>query len=258
MRIVLALCAALAAPTIASAADLAEGDAAACMARNIPEPDTIRAVRVESRDRAGSSSESWVRIYSRGGGDDTREVRFEFVEPEQLQGSAVLFLERPGETEVWFQAPDLPEPRRIRHGGRGVPLLGTDFSYEDVEHLLAFRHPGETRQLEDDRVEGRPAWVFETVPDPEQGSAYGLIRSYVDQTTCLPVRTELYEIGKGLRKQLLINPTVLHRKGQQWIPQIAEMQDLLNDTSTVILVDSTEQRELAKDLFRIDAAAKTP
>ena len=66
----------------------------------------------------------------------------------------------------------------------------------------------------------------------------------------MALRTELYEQGKGLRKTLMVNPTHLRKKGNVWIPQLAIMEDLLNYTSTVFLVDSTEQGPLPDELFR--------
>ena len=186
---------------------------------------------------------------------DKREVLVEFVEPAEVSGSSVLLLEREPENELWLRSSELGTPRRIRNTGRSSNFLGTDFTYEDFEHLLAFRGPGETKRLDDRRVEGRPAYVLERTPDPSAGSAYNRILTFVDKKTCLALRTELYKAGR-LRKQLLVNPVVLHKKGKTGLPQIALMEDLVNLTSTVIMVQGTERAGLPDYLFAVPVASR--
>lgn len=225
----------------------------ACLERNILEPDTIRAVRISSRDRAGFDRDTVIKLHGRRNEAGQREVMVSFVEPEDLKGSSFLMLERSAGTEMYFKpAPDEPA-KRVAGAGRLLNMLGTDFTYEDFEHLLAFDKPRETKRLDDEVLRGRPVYVVESFPQEGPGTAYNRVVTFIDQERCVALRTELYEQGKGLRKTLMVNPTHLRKKGNVWIPQLAIMEDLLNYTSTVFLVDSTEQGPLPDELFRATA-----
>ena len=60
---------------------------------------------------------------------------------------------------------------------------------------------------------------------------------------------------RGLRKQLTINPARVIKKGGVWLPQAAVMSDLRDSSSTVLLVDSTDQDVLLDDaLFEVRPA----
>ena len=59
---------------------------------------------------------------------------------------------------------------------------------------------------------------------------------------------------ESLRKRLTVDPMLLKKKGKMWLPQLALMEDMLNFTSTVLMVDSTRQDEpLSDDLFALPA-----
>ena len=234
--------------------DSAAQDVAACMNRNVPEPDAVRAVRINTKDRTGAERLTVVRIYTRRGEDGLRQVRVEFREPEELRGSSVLLFERKGVNELFVRTSNDVPAKRIHASGRSLPFLGTDFSYEDFEHLLAFEPPQQLKRLEDDRVDARPVYVLESTPAPEAGSMYERIVTYVDQKTCVPLRMELFEPKNGLRKKLVVDAMLLKKRGRMWLPQLALMEDLLNLTSTVLMVDSTEHGEpLSDDLFAVTA-----
>ena len=229
-------------------------DVTACMNRNVPEPDAVRAVRINTKDRTGSERLTVVRIYTRRGEDGLRQVRVEFREPEEMRGSSVLLFERKGVNEFFLRTSDVVAAKRIHPSGRNLPFLGTDFSYEDFEHLLAFQRPDKLERLEDDRVDARPVYVLESTPAPDSGSMYERIVTYVDQETCVPLRMELFESGYGLRKKLVVDAMLLKKRGRMWLPQLALMEDLLNMTSTVLMVDSTKHSDpLSDDLFAVSA-----
>jgi hypothetical protein len=238
----------------AADAESATQDVTVCMHRNVPEPDAVRAVRINTKDRTGSERLTVVRIFTRRGEDDLRQVRVEFREPAELLGSSVLLFERNGVNEIFLRTSDDVPAKRIQPSGRGLPFLGTDFSYEDFEHLLAFQRPEKLERKEDGRVDARPVYVLESTPAPEAGSMYQRIVTYVDQETCVPLRIELFEPEYGLRKKLVVDSMLLKKRGRMWLPQLALMEDLLNMTSTVLMVDSTEHSEaLSDDLFALSA-----
>ena len=228
----------------------------ACIARNKMEPGYIRAARISTRDRAGFDRDTVLKIYGRTRPDGNREVLVHFVEPEDVKGSAFLMRESETGAEMWFRAGPDEKAKRIEGAGRLLHLLGTDFSYEDFEQMLAFDHPEETRRLDDTTLRRRAVYVVETRPGKDDSSAYERVVTFVDKEKCVALRIELYERGKGLRKTLMVNPSHLHKKGSLWIPQFLLMEDLVDYTTTVFMVDSTQQDiETTEEAFRKEGLA---
>ncbi len=239
----------------------AESDPAieACIARNKMEPGYIRAARISTRDRAGFDRDTVIKIFGRTRPDGMREVLVQFTEPEDAKGSVFLMREIEGGTEMWFRAGPDEKAKRVEGAGRLLRLLGTDFSYEDFEQMIAFDHPKQTKRLEDTTLRRRAVYVVETRPAPGDSSAYERVVTFVDKEKCVALRIELYQKGKGLRKTLMVNPSHLHRKGVLWIPQFLLMEDLVDYTTTVFMVDSTQQDvEQTEAMFRKEDLALAP
>jgi hypothetical protein len=216
-------------------------DVTACMQRNVPEPDSIRAVRITARDRLGSEQVTVVKMYGHRTADGFRRLLVRFLEPEDVSGSSFLIIEREGENEMYFKSTELKSPKRITGGLRSSTLFGTDYSYEDFEHLQAFRRPETSRRLEDGTIGNRPVWVIESRPVDPADSDYARILSFVDKSTCVALRMEMYEKSGRLRKELDVNPDFVRRSGSIWIANMSLMHDLRDATTTQLLVDSTEQ-----------------
>jgi hypothetical protein len=221
----------------------------ACVERNLPEPDCIRAVRITARDRLGAEQVTVVKMFGRRTEKGARQLLVRFLQPEDVRGTAFLILERDGENEMYFQSPEFEAPKRISGTARASTLFGTDYSYEDFEHLQGFHRPGSSRRLDDDSIGNRSVYVVESRSDD---SAYERILTFVDKETCVALRMEMYEPGGRLRKELDVNPDFVRRKGPIWIANMALMHDLRDATTTQLLVDSTEQDvDLPEGMFSL-------
>ncbi len=235
-----------------AAADEQPVDVAACVNRNTPEPDTIRAVRFVYRDRIGSERVTRVRIYGRHNGDGMREMVAQIVAPKEIQGSALLLLERSTGNELYFKPSSLETATRITGASRSLGLFGTDLSFEDFERINGLAGSASWKRLDDDKLGGRAVYVVEISPPAADASAYATILSFVDKKTCITLRMELYEAGRRLRKVFTVNPNYILKKGSVWVPQFSMMQDLRDFTMTQVLVDSSEHDlALSDDLFTV-------
>ncbi len=126
-------------------------------------------------------------------------------------------------------------------------MLGTDFSYEDLQR---FREPLDETLLDligTAEVEGQPAWLLETVLDEDDASDYSRVLTYVDQMSCLPVRIALYESGVDgsdrLRKQLDAPLSKIRPAGGEhttYLPYELVMRDLRRKTRTVVRIERFE------------------
>ena len=231
----------------------AEEEVARCLEDNMPEPDSIRALRVVARDRTGAERVTVVKLYGARSDEGYRQLLLRFIEPADVAGAAFLMLERPEQNETYFKpGPDQP-PKRITGAGSSMALFGSDFSYEDFEYLHGFTRPGETKRLEDAAIDDRAVYVLETRPSAEAQSAYQTIVAFVDKETCIPLRMEMFEVGGRLRKVLSVNPSQVMKRGPVWIAHRALMRDIRDYTTTQLLVDSTEQDSLPDETFSVEA-----
>ncbi len=216
-----------------------EAEVTACVQRNHPEPDSIRGMRITTRDpRQSSKTVTVVKMFGRRTDDGRRQLLVKFLRPEDVAGSAMLLLETGNATDVYLASPEIPEPRRISGSGRSTQLFGTTLSYEDFEWVQGFRLPAQERRLADETVRDRPVYVVESRPEQ---SAYERVVSYVDQESCLPLRMEFYETGGRLRKQLTTNPGSNLKHGSTWVAHRLLMSDEVDLATTHLMVDSHEQ-----------------
>lgn len=230
----------------------------ACALRNVPSPDQMRAIRITTRDRMGSQNVTVARVYTHRGTNGLGQVLVRLVEPEEVRDSSLLILEqRDGENQMYFKASEQDRPKRVTGAGKSSRLFGTDFTYEDFEQLEGVDAVADVTRQPDSSLSGRPVFVIEARPTAEASSAYDRILTFVDQETCVALRTEMYETGRGLRKELIINADSVRKQGDVWVPHMVLLRDLRDSTTTQILVDSSEQETLPPDMFTLQALNRT-
>ncbi len=241
---------------LAPALAVSDAEIAACIERNVPEPDSVRGVRITRRDpRAGAKRIIVLRMFGRktssGGGD----LLIRFSDPADVRGSSILLLDRDGASEVWMAAPELPEPRRVTQSDRGSALFGTDLSFEDLEWLEGMRLPRASQRKPDAKEGMREVYVVESVPER---SSYGRVVSYIDKTTCLPVRLDLFDRGGRLRKEMTSDPRSHVQHGDRWVAHEMLIRDVRDLTSTHFMVDTHQQDVLLSDgLFSVEGLERT-
>lgn len=227
-----------------ASATLAEIEA--CARRSLPDAAGVIAFRVDAIDRTGSVTTSRAEMRWRAHEQERARVLLRVSEPAKTAGTALLIVDRAaGQPEFFVRLPDQGRVRRIRSRRLRGPVLGTDFSYEDLER---FRDPLERTDLElvgIDEIEGRSAWLLEAIPGKEDGSEYTRVLTWVEQESCLPVRIDLFGAGDRLRKRLDAPLDSFRPVGQSLLPHAFVMQDVRRETRTEVRV---ERIDIASDL----------
>ena len=231
----------------ASEATLAEIEA--CASRNLPGVAGVIGFSVDAIDRVGTITTSRAELRWRKAGSEPTRILLVVSEPARTAGTALLVIDRKSrdgearEPEFFVRLPEMDRVKRIRSRRLRGPVLGTDFSYEDLERL---REPLDETSLElvgSIEIEERPAWVLETIPGRKDGSEYTRVLTYVDQSSCLPIRIELFEAGVDgqdrLRKQLDAPFAEIRPVGTSEAPLPHEfvMKDLRRQTRTIVRVE---------------------
>lgn len=225
----------------------AESAALACFERR-PEPDSVRAMRMTAKGRAGENAVLVLRLYGRRNEQGVGQLFLRVDEPERLRGTSLLMLQRAeGETDIYLASPAQPTPRPIRGPERSQGMFGTDFTYEDLERVQHGWRPGaaEIVELPAAKVGDRAAHVIEVRP---RDSTWERIVFSLDQESCLPLLVRFFERGeKSARKELTADVHSHVKHGDLWVLHSALLRDWGTYTSTHLMVDSHRQEALLPD-----------
>ena len=166
--------------------------------------------RLVSGDRAGNEQESrmWVawQSFRDEAGEPARGVLskslIRYTHPFDLRFSAYLIInnhERPDDQFVY-----LPSRRRVsRVNLRGEPVLGSDFSFEDV--VPRELEEASYERLPDEEFDGRPCYRVDVVPDEATDSEYSRFRVWVEFERFVVLRS-LYWDRAGVELKELLSP----------------------------------------------------
>ncbi len=238
---------AAAAPEFRLGANATLAEIKACATQSLPESAGRIDFRVEAIDRSGDVTASRAEILWRDDDEGHARIILRVSEPSKTAGTALLIIDRDkDQPEFFLRLPELTKAKRIRSRRLRGPVLGTDFSFEDLQRL---REPLDKTALEligESPVEGRPAWLLEAIPGQEMGeSEYTRVLTYVDQASCLPIQIDLFEGDDRLRKRLRapieeIKTVSLGEEQGGELPHVFVMEDLRRGTQTVVRIETVE------------------
>ncbi len=213
-----------------------------CVQKNTPEKSSVQLVEFTTVDRIGGERVSRAKIKGKKfESDQLRRVILHFSKPLELRGSAFLSIEQDeGSPDMFLYTSELRKAKRVTGQGGGGKLFGTDFSYEDFVRWQGLNQPGASRRLPDAVEAGQPVWVVETTPAEGAESSYERVVFFVDQETCVALKTESYEKGETPRKILTADPDQLLEEGGVWFASELLMRDLRDETHTRVVVEDVE------------------
>lgn len=253
------LCAVTTAASTARAADAtgpASGDAPAaaqatlaeiesCASENLPSSSGVIGFSVDAVDRNGAVTSSRAELRYRKPDERGTEVLLVVSEPAKTAGTALLIIDRKQDKPEFFvRLPEMKKVKRVRSRRLRGPVLGTDFSYEDLKRLREPINPTDLEVVGSDEIDGRATWLLETVPGAADGSEYARVLTHVDQQSCLPLRIDLFQGGRDgsdrLRKRLAASSEAIRPvsgQGTTSLPHEYVMQDFQRETRTIVRIE---------------------
>jgi hypothetical protein len=211
-----------------------------CVRENLPQESSEQTIVFKARDRIGAVKESRTTIYWKKFPDGFSKALIRVSAPPKLRGTGLLLIEKENSTDPFLYLPELRKVRRITKNSSSEAILGTDFTYDDLERVQGMREDRESERLEDAILEGRPVYVLQSRPGEDEDAEFDRAVSFIDHQTCVILRQEFYERGDRLRKLLTADPDRITREGTLHIPRYLLMHDLLEETSTELLLEKIE------------------
>lgn len=254
----IALCAALAFTAAAGAAPPVEApppvqavkDIRACMAANLVRRGALRDLTLAVYDKEGKVSDLRVKLFWKPSKSGGNRVNLRMIEPAVMLGSSYLLLQEGMNEEVYFHLPAADRALRITGQNMSEPLWNTDFSYGEIKQVLGLLVTGETRRLEDTTVSGRSAYLLETATSMEE-TGYRKVLSYVDQASCVLLKSDFVAAGESPRKVLEGDVSTLLQADKYWTLLAYRMTDRVRGTYTTLnLSDLSIDERLPEKLFQ--------
>ena len=215
----------------------------ACLRSNMPETTAVQTIKLRSVDRSGGKRTLGAKLYWKRTPEGYSRTLIEVESPPSDSGSTYLWLERKGGEDMFIYLPELQRVRRIHPRTASGSLFGTDFSYEDVQHLQRISpERASVERLPDATLEGREVSVVRSVPTgtEEAPPRYESIVYFVDRESCLPLKIELYGANATLQKVARADPTSITQEGKGWVARSVSIRDLENETESEIIIEKIE------------------
>jgi outer membrane lipoprotein-sorting protein len=219
-----------------------------CMHANVPPTLRIQEIQLDATDRTGGTRSLKGKVYAlREKGLLRATVRVNA--PSDLAGASYLVRETVSSDEMYMYLPALNRVRRITGASADGSFLSTDFSYNDVKQIENAFSDSSGKLEKPDVIEQHQVYVIAFAPKPGQDSRYSLLRTWVDQKTCVALKVDFYE-GATTRKELSAPVSALQHSGNYWYLSEATMRDLKANTKTVLhVVGVSSGDELATRYF---------
>jgi hypothetical protein len=128
-----------------------------------------------------------------------RQLTLQVTAPRELAGSACLVRSAEKGDEVYLYAPIIGRVQRIADVDGSRSLWGTDVTYAEIQQIHGAFSQGESWRVADQSLFDRAAFVVETDTDVA-ATGHDKVISYVDQSTCVLFKSELYgKTGKIIK-----------------------------------------------------------
>ena len=249
----LALSGAVAAATQAAPAAAAKlsstKEIRSCMSDNLVRRAALRDLTLGVYDKEGKIRDLKLKLYWKPSGSGGTRVLLRLIEPVAMAGSSYLLIQEGAQEEVFFALPGADRALRITGQNMSEPLWGTDFSYGEIKQVLGLLVTGDTSRGADATVSGRNSWVLETQTSAAE-TGYRKVVSYVDQATCVLLKSEFVATGDKPRKVLEGDVSLLLQADKYWTILGYKMVDNARGTyTTLALSDLAIDERLSEKLF---------
>lgn len=225
-------------------------DISACMRTNVFNRGSLRDFQITAVDREGKSKSLKMKVFWKPGKttNNTR-ITLQVIEPDSLKGTAYLLEDTAEGEQLHLYLPAIRRVKSITGSEMTQKLWGSDFTSADIKQVQGLLLEGDIKRLGDTEIDGRPAYLLETKTNKKQ-TGYRMVRSYVDQQSCLLLKTELFSEGFSPHKVLQADISTMLEIDPWWLILGYRMTDNRAGTYTdLALSDIFIQERLPESLF---------
>jgi hypothetical protein len=199
-------------------------------------------IRLISGDRAENAQEARMTVRWKNWRDEQDQPRngvmsktmIRYTHPFDLRFTAYLVINNKDRGDDQFVY--LPSRRRIRRVNlRGEPVMGTDFTFEDV--VPREFEDATYDRLPDEVHDGQRCYVVLITPQAASNSEYSKLQSWIDQRNFVVLRTHYWDRDGLLVKEALAPAAEVREFDGIFIPMHTEMKNLISESWSKLYVD---------------------
>ena len=172
-----------------------------------------------------------------------------FIYPDDVKGTKFLVKEtKPGESEQYLFAPQIPRVRPIVAKERGGSFMGTDFSFADLRPHDPEK--GVHTLIREEKLGEFDCYVVESVPKKgETDYDYSKVTYWVRKDNYVPIKVVFYDKAGELLKQLTVSEVAKTADGI-WYAKKSVMENLKTHSKTISEIQEMKTNAgLSDDFF---------
>jgi hypothetical protein len=176
---------------------------------------------------------------------DGLRLLWEITGPGSDKTTLLLHLTEAGQVTMWVSLPGDKAAHEVPFEHWNDPLVGTDFSYEDMVESQFFWKTQEL--LPREKFGARDCYVLKSKSGPQQRTHYDSVTTWIDNSIMFPVHVAKTIHGTGQKKEF-ISYGLRHLGGVWSATQIEAKQEGKSGSSIMVVEGGTANAKLgAKD-----------
>jgi hypothetical protein len=180
---------------------------------------------------------------------DGLRVLYEINGPGSEKTSLVLHVTESGQLTIEALLPGDKTAAALPFERWNEPVVGTDFSYEDMVEVPFFWKNQEL--LPREKFGARDCFVLKSKPGPQERTHYDAVTSWVDSTILFPIHVVKTVHGTGQQKEF-VSYGLRHNGGVWSATQVEAKQQGKPGSSILVIEGGSAKANLARKDFEIE------
>lgn len=210
-----------------------------CAAANAPEQSFSQRATFVTTDRVGASRTLTSTVYGKSE-DGKLRLTLHVSQPPDVAGTAILLRREDDDDSMFIYLPALKKSRRITGGMTSTKLLGTDFSYNDIQQLFGALSNGQAELLAPGTVGDRAVHRVELRPQVLEGGDFVQVIASVDEQTCVPLQVDFVDADDVVVKRLRTDVDSIQTVAGRKLATHFVMEDRVAESSTELTLSRVE------------------
>ena len=223
----------------APAASKSVDELRACASANAPSESFSQNAKFVTTDAEGATRTLETRLYGRSE-DGKLRLTLHVRQPPDVSGTALLIRREDGDDDMFMYLPALRKSRRVTGAMTSSKVLGTDFSYADIQRLFGTLSTGTATALPDGTLEEQPVHQVQLEPQIIDGGDPVRVVAALEQAHCVPLRVSFYDETGTVIRQLDADVSSIQAVGSHHLATQFVMQDKVVGSTTELTLSKVE------------------
>lgn len=210
-----------------------------CAASNTPQRSFSQRAKFVTTDQEQAERHLRATIYGASEAGKLR-LNLQVSQPPDVAGTAILLRRDDGDDDMFVYLPALKKSRRVTGGMAASKVLGTNFSYSDIQTLFGALSNSQVTRMPDDTLGDTPVYRLEMRAMSMEGGDFERVVVALEQTHCVPLRVDFLDAGDELVRRLNTRADSIKQVGERTLATEFFMEDFVTGSTTSLSMDDIE------------------